>query len=115
MATTIRELDALERLHADFGFTYEALADALRTTTSTVHRWRAGDGGAPTPVYLHRLAAIGAFFEELDLLMDRAGAVAWMDTALPYLKGQTPRQLIMAGHVDRVTGLVMAMNAGMPL
>jgi len=115
MATSIRELDALERLHADFSFTYDALASALQTPASTVHRWRSGHGGAPTPVYLHRLAAFGTFLEELDMLMTRDGAVAWLDTPLPYLKGHTPRATILAGHVDRVTGILMAMNAGMPL
>ena len=103
------------RLRTEFGFSYGALATALQVPSSTVHRWRSAAGASPTPVFLHRLAAFGTFLEELDMLMEASAAAIWLDVPLPSLRGRTPREVIQAGHVDRVTGIVMAMNAGMPL
>jgi hypothetical protein len=43
---------------------------------------------------------------------DARDAQAWLDEALPALQGQTPRQLIRAGHAERVAALLHAINAG---
>jgi len=116
MATIVRELEALERLHTEFGFTYAQLAQALNTSEPTLHRWRRGAGGEPTPVYLKRLEAFEAFLEELDdLFASRRAAIAWFDKSLSVLKDRTPRELILDGHIDRVTGLLYALNAGVSL
>ena len=116
MPTIIRELEAIERLHHDFAFRYVELAQALNTSEPTLHRWRRGSGGEPTPVYLKRLEAFQAFLEELDdLFASRDSAVAWMDSGLSVFKGKTPREMIRAGHVDRVTGVLYALNAGAAL
>lgn len=116
MATLARarapELAAIEQLHDDFGFSYAQLARALNTNETTLHRWRAGSGGEPTPVYLKRLAAFEAFLEELTDLFDGATARQWLDRTLPALKGESPRTMIIDGHVDRVTGVLYAINAG---
>lgn len=113
VATQVRELAALERLHGEFGFTYEDLARALGTNESTLHRWRRG--GEPTTVYLKRLAAFESFLEELDALFDTQGTREWLDRRLEVLKNRTPREMILDGHVDRVTGVLYAMNAGAAL
>ncbi len=113
MATQLQELEALERLHEDFGFTYDELATALVTNASTLHRWRAGT--EPTPIYLQRLAAFASFLEELDALLGPGAQRPWLDSPREVFKGATPRQMIMAGNVDRVTGVLYAMNAGAPL
>jgi uncharacterized protein (DUF2384 family) len=116
MATILRELEALERLHDDFGFSYAQLAKALNTSEPTLHRWRRGSGGEPTPVYLKRLEAFEAFLSELDdLFASKRAATAWLDRSLSVLKDQTPREMILAGHVDRVTGVLYALNAGVSL
>jgi len=116
MATLVRELEALERLHAEFGLRYDELAQAVSTSESTLHRWRRGSGGDPTPVYIARLAALQTFLEELDALFaDRAAARGWLEQTLAVLKGATPRSMIATGHVDRVTGVLYAMNAGAAL
>jgi transcriptional regulator with XRE-family HTH domain len=116
MATLVRELEALERLHREFGFSYAQLAQALNTSEPTVHRWRRGDGGEPTPVYLKRLEALEAFLEELDeLFASKRAAAAWLDKSLAVLKDRTPRAMILDGHVDRVTGVLYALNAGVSL
>ena len=116
MATIIRELEALERLHGEFGFRYAELAQALNTSEPTLHRWRSGTSAEPTPVYLKRLEAMQAFLEELDeLFSSRRAAAAWLDKSLSVLKNRTPRQMIIDGHVDRVTGILYALNAGVSL
>lgn len=116
MATAIRELEALERFHNEFGFRYAELAQALNTTEPTLHRWRKGTGGEPTPVYLKRLEALEAFLAELaELFAEQQVARAWLDKPLGVFKGRTPRQMILDGHVDRVTGILYALNAGVSL
>ena len=116
MATIARELEALERLHSEFEFRYVELAQALNTSEPTLHRWRRGTGGEPTPVYVKRLEALEAFLEELDELFASAQAArAWLDKSLSVLKDRTPRQMILDGHVDRVTGVLYAFNAGVAL
>ena|ERR1700689_3899945 len=99
-----------------FDFRYGELAKALNTSEPTLHRWRRGTGGEPTPVYLRRLEALQAFLEELNsLFADRSEARAWLDKSLTVLKGNTPREMIRDGHVDRVTGVLYALNAGASL
>jgi uncharacterized protein (DUF2384 family) len=116
MATLTQGLAAAERLHEDFGFRYDELAQALSTNDTTLHRWRAGTGGEPTTVYRKRLEALDTFLEELDdLFAEHEAARAWLDRPLTVLKGQTPRAVILAGHVDRVTGILYALNAGVSL
>ena len=112
----IRELEAVVRLHGEFGFRYLELAQALNTSEPTLHRWRRGTGGEPTPVYLKRLEALEAFLEELDdLFAEQETARAWLDKPLRVLKQRTPRQMMLDGHVDRVTGVLYALNAGASL
>jgi uncharacterized protein (DUF2384 family) len=116
MATSTQSLAAVERLHDEFSFRYDELAQALNTNDATLHRWRGGMGGEPTPVYRKRLEALETFLEELDaLLAEQTAARAWLDRPLAVLKGQTPRAMILAGHVDRVTGILYALNAGVSL
>jgi transcriptional regulator with XRE-family HTH domain len=116
MAILVRELEAVERLHDEFGFTYNDLAAAVNTSESTLHRWRSGDGAPPTPVYLARLAALDAFLTELArTFRDPKDARAWLTERLPVLREQSAREMILAGHVDRVTGVLYALNAGVSL
>ena len=116
MTTLTQGLAAVERLHEEFGFRYDELAQALNTSETTLHRWRAGTGGEPTAVYRKRLEALDAFLEELDdLFAEQTAARTWLDRPLTVLKKQTPRAMILAGHVDRVTGILYALNAGVSL
>ena len=110
-------LAAVEQLHDRLGFSYRELAAAVHADEATLHRWRAnaerGTGAPPSPVYLARLAALQAFLDELArTFSDGAAAAAWVDRPVPALRGETPRALVRAGHVDRVTGVLYALNAG---
>lgn len=116
MTTLLRELEAVEQLHDEFGFTYSGLAAAVNTSESNLHRWRSGDGAPPTPVFLARLAALEAFLAELRrTFRDKGEARSWLDAQVPALRGQTARRMILDGHVDRVTGVLYAFNAGAAL
>jgi hypothetical protein len=116
MAHPIRQpnaLEVVEELHDRFGFTYRELAGAVHADEATLHRWRKGTGAAPSPVYLARLGALRAFVEELGRTFRRGeDAAAWLDRPAPVFGGDTPRAQILAGHVDRVTGVLYAFNAG---
>lgn len=114
MATLLRELEAVESLNQEFGLTYAQVAKAVHTSESNLHRWRAGTGAPPTAVFLARLAALDAFLVELRrTFRDEKEAHAWFASSVPALQGRTPRQMILDGHVDRVTGVLYAVNAGL--
>jgi len=116
MATLLRELEAVEHLHDRFGFTYADIAAAVNTRESSLHRWRSGDGAPPTPVYLARLAALEAFVAELGrTFRTQKQATKWVDERVPAFGNRTAREMILAGHVDRVTGVLYAINAGVSL
>lgn len=116
MANPVRRdhsLDVVEELHDRLGFTYRELAGAVHADEATLHRWRKGADAAPSPVYLARLAALRAFRDELRRTFRRwDDAATWVDRPAPAFRGETPRALILAGHVDRVTGVLYALNAG---
>jgi transposase-like protein len=122
MATSVRlpspsPLAVVEVLHDRLGFTYRELAAAIHADEATLHRWRTnaerGAGAPPSPVYLARLAALQAFLDELERTFRRwEDAAAWVDRPAPAFRGETPRALVRAGHVDRVTGVLYALNAG---
>jgi uncharacterized protein (DUF2384 family) len=116
MAHPIRHDDPLavvEELHDRLRFTYRELAGAVHADEATLHRWRKGSGAAPSPVYLARLAALQTFLDELRRTFRRwEDAAAWVDRPAPAFRSETPRALILAGHVDRVTGVLYALNAG---
>ena len=116
MATLLRELEAVEHLHDQFGFTYADIAAAVNTRESSLHRWRSGDGAPPTPVYLARLAALEAFVGELSrTFRTPEEASSWMNERVPAFSNRSAREMILAGHVDRVTGVLYAINAGVSL
>lgn len=110
-------LAVVEQLHDRLGFTYRELAAAVHADEATLHRWRTnverGTGASPSPVYLARLAALQTFLDELGrTFRDWNDAVAWMDRPTPAFRGETARALVRAGHVDRVTGVLYALSAG---
>jgi hypothetical protein len=92
------------------------ISECHPTTASKGSQSRARCSREPTPVYLKRLEALEAFLEELDeLFASKRAAAAWLDKSLAVLKDRTPRAMILDGHVDRVTGVLYALNAGVSL
>jgi transcriptional regulator with XRE-family HTH domain len=115
MATLTPQLEAVEQTHDLLGLTYREIADAINATESTLHRWRKGHGADPTPVFRARLEALAAFMVELGrTFRDWNEARVWLDQRITFLADRTPREMILSGHVDRVTGVLYALNAGIP-
>lgn len=112
MATLAHQLRAVEQAHDLLGLTYAEVARAIKADESTVHRWRSGDS-EPSPIFLDRLDALGELLTELRrTVRDQATARYWLDRAVPALGGRTPRELLFAGRIERLTGILMSFNAG---
>lgn len=113
-AGLVPQVRIIEDAHDTLGLTYRELADAIHAQESTVHRWRRGDV-APTAVFLGRLGALGELVSELQVTFDDpADAREWLDRPNAALQQRTPRETVLAGQMERVTGLLFAFNAGIP-
>lgn len=73
-----------------------------------VKAWDAARAHAP----ILPLIAERYYRQLLFLYQDSAGAVAWMGTPHVMLSGQSPRDLILAGELERVHHLVDLMKSG---
>lgn len=112
MTTLTHELRAVEQAHDLLGLTYADVARAIKADESTIHRWRAGDS-EPSPIFLDRLDALGELLSELRrTVKDKATARYWLDRAVPALGGRTPREVLLAGRLERLTALLAGFNAG---
>jgi hypothetical protein len=112
MPTLTHELRTVEQAHDLLSLTYAEVARAIKADESTLHRWRSGDS-EPSPIFLDRLDALGEFLGELRrTVKDQVAARYWLDRAVPALGGRTPREVLLAGRVERLTGLLASFNAG---
>lgn len=112
MATLTYELRAVETAHDRLGLTYAEIASALTANESTLHRWRNGER-EPTPVYLRRLDSLAEFMAELErMVKDPAHARWWLDRPVPLLDNRTPRDLLLEGRIEKLTGLLYNVNSG---
>ena len=107
------QLRIIEEAHDRLGLSHAEIAAALGADEATVERWRQGD---PAPgVVFARLGEIGSFVAELDRTFDDPSeGRAWLDRSNTALGGRAPRALISAGEVGRITGMLYALNAGIP-
>jgi transcriptional regulator with XRE-family HTH domain len=110
----VPQVRAIEDAHEQLGLTYRDIADALQAQESTLHRWRRGEV-IPTAVFLGRLDSLGDLLSELNrTFADAERAREWLAHPVPALQQRTPREVISAGQMDRITGLLYALNAGIP-
>lgn len=113
MTVLARQLRAVEAAHDRLGLTYRQVAQVLRADESTLHRWRGGDT-EPSPVFLDRLEALGEFLDEVErTFRSHEAARRWLDRRIPELAERRPRDLLLAGRVERLTGLLLSLNVGM--
>ena len=113
-AGMVSQIGIIEDAHEQLGLTYREVAAAVQAQESTLHRWRRGDA-PPTAVFLGRLNALGDLLTELHRTFAApADARAWLDRPNLALHDRTPRDLILAGQMDRVTGMLYALNSGIP-
>jgi hypothetical protein len=112
MPTLAQRLRALEQAHDLLGLTYAEVALAIKADESTVHCWRSGDS-EPSPIFLDRLDALGELLTELRrIVRDQATARYWLDRAVPALGERTPRELLLAGRIEKLAGILTSFNAG---
>jgi hypothetical protein len=91
------------------------VARAIKADESTVHRWRAANS-VPSPIFLDRLDALGELLGELRrTVKDQVTARYWLDRNVPALQGRTPREVLLAGRIERLTGMLTSFNAGVTL
>ena len=106
------QVQAIESARQYLGLTYREIAAAIHAEESTLHRWRKGVS-SPTPVYLARLNAVDDLVKEVDrTFRDREHAREWLEKPNQGLQERSPKEVIMEGRLDRVTGMLYALNAG---
>lgn len=112
MAVLPGQLEAIERAHDGLGLSYRDVARVLRADESTLHRWRGGTT-EPSPVFLDRLETLEALLDELDrTFREPEHARAWLDREVEELGGRRPRDLLLAGRMERVVAVLLALNLG---
>lgn len=94
----------LEQARRDLGFTYSELACIISADESTLHRWRSGTS-RPSAAYAVRLAALRDLLAALAASSPE-GVPAWLDQPVPSLDGRTPRDLLLRGRPDLLTGVL---------
>lgn len=113
MPVVARPLRAIETAHDRLGLSYREIAGSLRADESTVHRWRSGTT-QPSAVFLDRLEALEELVEEVcRTFRSPAATRSWLDREVPDLGGRSPRSVIVAGRLERVTRLLLGLNLGM--
>lgn len=114
MAAPAGVLPGIDQAQEYLGLTLKEIASAVRADESTLHRWKGGV--MPTAVFLGRLEALDELVAEMRSTFRReAQARAWLDRPLPGQRGSTPRDLILAGRAEILTGMLYALNSGMSL
>lgn len=103
-------IDAIEHVHELLGLTYREIARGIWVDESTLHRWRSGVS-EPSPVFRLRIAALADLLTALQRVSPSAAqARAWLDGPMPVLDGRTPRQVLMDGRPDLLTGVLLALR-----
>lgn len=116
MATLTAELQIVEQVHEDLGVHLKQIAMIIGADESTLHRWLSGTTpSGPRKVYRSRLVALQEFYTELrDAFRTLDAARHWVHEARPdAFGGQTPLDALLAGRIERVTGLLWNLNNGM--
>lgn len=102
---------AIERAHRALNLTYSEIARALSANSSTLHRWRSG-ASTPTGVFRTRCTALRDLVDVLEqVYRNPAEARDWLEQPLNPLDGKTPREVLLAGRPDLLTGLLLARGA----
>lgn len=88
-------------------FSAQPLAGVCSSCSDLVGRW---DEGLRDPQL--ELIAERYYRQVLFLYEDLASAVAWMMAPQPMLGGRVPRELILAGELERVQSVVDQLKSG---
>lgn len=116
MATLTARLEIVGQVHEDLGIQLKQVATIIGADESTLHRWLNGTTpSGPRKVYLNRLVALQEFYTELrEAFHTLEAAQYWLHaTRLPAFGNHTPFEMLLAGKLERVSGLLWNMNNGM--
>ena len=116
MAMPTAQLQIVQQVHKDLGIQLKQVATIIGADESTLHRWLNGTTpNGPRKVYLSRLATLQEFYTELhDSFATLGAARHWLhETRLAAFGNHTPFEALLAGKLERVTGLLWNMNNGM--
>lgn len=114
MKTTTPALPGIENGTNYLGLTLKQVAQAVKADESTLHRWRTGV--TPSPVFMSRLESLDELVVEMrKTFRDREVARRWLERAVPSLGGRTPREIILEGGAEKLTGILLALNTGISL
>jgi transcriptional regulator with XRE-family HTH domain len=115
MSVLRSELKAVEEAHDLLGLTYREIAAALKADESTLHRWRSAESD-PSPIFLSRLESLEEFLRELEgTFRSWDAARRWLDREVEALAGRRPREVLLQGRLERVTGVLLSLNLGGPV
>jgi hypothetical protein len=114
MASQVTLLPAIDEAATTLGLNFKQVAQVIRADESTLHRWRKGEK-EPSPVFLARLEALDEFVATLKSTVQPGYIRAWLNTPVPALEGKTPRSLLLEGQIEKLTGLLIALNSGLSL
>jgi uncharacterized protein (DUF2384 family) len=114
MPITTELLPGIENGRGYLGLTLKQIARAVSADESTLHRWRTGS--APSPVFLSRLEALDELVDEMRrTFRTREAALGWLEREVPALDGRTPMEVLLGGGAEKLTGMLLALNAGLSL
>jgi len=111
-----KALETLDWYHADFGFTWDEVADAIGASVRTLQRWREHES-APSRDKVQGIERldelrfwIGQVFSAPDY--GTREAQGWMHTRLEELKGKTPFEVVQSGEVERIIEMLATVQTG---
>jgi uncharacterized protein (DUF2384 family) len=114
MKATTAALPGIENGTDYLGLTLKQVAQAIKADESTLHRWRTGV--TPSPVFMSRLESLDELAAEMrKTFRDVAVAHRWLRRPVPNLGGRTPREIILEGGAEKLTGMLLALNTGISL
>lgn len=98
--------DVLARALSELGLGYAELARVLLVNHATLYRWRTG-ATELSPRARFRLMALEHFLQELARAFPGMSARDWLVRPLCDFGGIAPRELLLAGRVDLLTGYLI--------
>ncbi len=106
--------DIVRWIREFLGFTYKQVGQITGTTTRTAQRWgNPTELSVPAEPHRARLQQLREVQRLLAVVFPQANdGHDWLFSAVPALQGQRPIDLIRAGDIAAVTGILAGLHAG---
>ncbi len=103
-------IGVVEWARSFLAFGYGDIARVLRVDSATLYRWRTGTTSFSPGARLS-LSALAEFLREMARLdLSAEARTAWLDRPIARLLGTTPRELLLSGRVDLLTGYLVGLT-----